>query len=195
LIRKWPRLRGWLDQDRVGLIAQRQIRQDAERWQRHDREPGRLYSAEALAEALKWRTTWETRWGALEREFVEAGEKQQREETERDAARKRREDEAERQKLLAAQALARRTRIAAVVLGVLLLITAVVGSLAIDQWLSAQWHTKEEYQYAMSAKEQAWKAEAKAIEAHDGLLLSVAQTLKDPFQHTALTEASIFISR
>src|SRR5215204_471871 len=55
LIRHWPRLREWLDQDRAALLLRESIREAAQEWERHDRDESylahrgrRLVEAEAL---------------------------------------------------------------------------------------------------------------------------------------------------
>ena len=40
LIRSWPRLRRWLDENRAGLRLHRRITETAEEWDRTDRERG-----------------------------------------------------------------------------------------------------------------------------------------------------------
>lgn len=58
LIRHWPRLRGWLDDDRDGLRVHRQLTEATHVWQTHDRDHGsllrgaRLTQAETLAPAV-----------------------------------------------------------------------------------------------------------------------------------------------
>jgi hypothetical protein len=43
LIRGWPRLRRWLDEDRVGLRLHRRITEAAQEWERSDRDSDLLY--------------------------------------------------------------------------------------------------------------------------------------------------------
>src|SRR5215216_5464317 len=54
LIREWPRLRGWLNEDREGLIVHRHITQSARAWEAAGRDPGELYRGARLAAALDW---------------------------------------------------------------------------------------------------------------------------------------------
>jgi len=42
LIRGWPRLQAWLDEDRAGLRIQRRITETAEEWQRSNRDDNDL---------------------------------------------------------------------------------------------------------------------------------------------------------
>jgi hypothetical protein len=43
LIRAWPRLRGWLDEDRAGLLVHRRLTDAAHEWQRLQRDDAVLY--------------------------------------------------------------------------------------------------------------------------------------------------------
>jgi hypothetical protein len=54
LIREWPTLRGWLDEDREGLRLHRQLTHDAKEWERLGRDEGALYRGARLAAALEW---------------------------------------------------------------------------------------------------------------------------------------------
>ncbi len=71
LLREWPRLRRWLDEDRGALILLGHLREAAASWEGLDRDPGALYRGSRLqsaADALGASTL-----PALEREFLEAG--------------------------------------------------------------------------------------------------------------------------
>jgi len=72
LIRGWPRLRQWLDEDRVGLRLHRRITEVAAEWQRFDRDDELLYRGTRLAQALEWRERNEPELNMLEREFLDA---------------------------------------------------------------------------------------------------------------------------
>jgi tetratricopeptide (TPR) repeat protein len=54
LIREWPTLRQWLDENRAGLILHRQITEDTGAWLRLERDPGSLYRGARLRQALAW---------------------------------------------------------------------------------------------------------------------------------------------
>src|SRR5262249_56368426 len=55
LIRGWPRLRGWLDEDRAGLRLQRRITEAAQEWERSNQDPDLLYRGAKLVQAHDWR--------------------------------------------------------------------------------------------------------------------------------------------
>jgi Novel STAND NTPase 1 len=72
LIRGWPRLRRWLDEDRAGLRLQRRITDAAEEWQRSNRDNDLLYRGARLIQAQEWRARHESELNPLEREFLDA---------------------------------------------------------------------------------------------------------------------------
>ncbi len=72
LIRGWPRLRRWLDEDRAGLRLQRRITETAEEWQRSNRDNDLLYRGARLIQAQEWRARHEMELNPLEREFLDA---------------------------------------------------------------------------------------------------------------------------
>ena len=78
LIRGWPRLRGWLDEDRAGLRIQRRITETAEEWQRSNRDDDLLYRGARLIQAQEWRARHEAeglegRWFKRRTTLTEAG--------------------------------------------------------------------------------------------------------------------------
>jgi WD40 repeat protein/class 3 adenylate cyclase len=90
LIREWPRLRGWLEEDREGLRIHRHLTDAAGEWQRLGREPGELYRGARLAAAGEWAQEQGAVLNPLEREFLAASrELEEREEAEREAQRQR----------------------------------------------------------------------------------------------------------
>jgi WD40 repeat protein len=54
LLRRWPRLRGWIDEDRSGLLVRQELEDDAAKWTREGRDPGGLYQGVRLAAAQAW---------------------------------------------------------------------------------------------------------------------------------------------
>jgi WD40 repeat protein/class 3 adenylate cyclase/tRNA A-37 threonylcarbamoyl transferase component Bud32/energy-coupling factor transporter ATP-binding protein EcfA2 len=71
LIREWPRLRGWLNEDREGLLVHRHLTRSTEAWESLGREPGELYRGARLAAALDW-ARGRADLTADERAFLEA---------------------------------------------------------------------------------------------------------------------------
>ncbi len=54
LVRHWPRLRGWLAEDRDGLRIHRQVTEAAADWEAVERDPGALYRGVRLSLARAW---------------------------------------------------------------------------------------------------------------------------------------------
>ena len=55
LLREWPRLRGWLEEDAEGRRLHRHLTQAARDWGDGGRDRGELYRGARLASALEWR--------------------------------------------------------------------------------------------------------------------------------------------
>jgi WD40 repeat protein len=56
LLHAWPRLRGWIADDRAGLLVQQQLVDAAATWDRENRDAGSLYRGSRLATARDWAT-------------------------------------------------------------------------------------------------------------------------------------------
>lgn len=54
LLHAWPRLLGWLDEDRSGHAVRGLLVESARRWQDNDRDDGFLLKGTPLAEAVEW---------------------------------------------------------------------------------------------------------------------------------------------
>jgi len=86
LLREWPRLQAWIQEDRDGLRIQRNVNAAAREWVRLGRDDGALYRGGRLTEALAWQAANEPALNAAEREFLTAAEANRR----RDAVTRRR---------------------------------------------------------------------------------------------------------
>jgi WD40 repeat protein/transcriptional regulator with XRE-family HTH domain len=80
LLHAWPRLREWIDADRVGARVQRQLTIAVGLWQDSGREPGALYSGGRLAAAEEWASqpTHASDLNTLERTFLEVSVERRR---------------------------------------------------------------------------------------------------------------------
>lgn len=88
LIREWPTLRGWLEEDREGLRLQRRLTESAQEWDALDRDPELLYRGARLAQAIEWFEAHPDDVNRLEQDFLEASQAfQQKENSEREAQR------------------------------------------------------------------------------------------------------------
>jgi WD40 repeat protein/class 3 adenylate cyclase/tRNA A-37 threonylcarbamoyl transferase component Bud32 len=72
LIREWPTLRGWLEEDREGLRLQRRLGDAARIWEAAGRDPTDLYRGTRLGAALEWAQGRPAALNATEREFLDA---------------------------------------------------------------------------------------------------------------------------
>ena len=90
LIREWPALRAWLDENREGLRLHRQLTDDAREWLRLGRDAGALYRGARLAQARELAEAHVGEMNEMEREFVrESRVTAEQEEAGREAQRKR----------------------------------------------------------------------------------------------------------
>lgn len=95
LIREWPTLRGWLEEDREGLRLHRHLTEAAQDWDVGGRDPGSLYRGARLQQALEWAGAHPRDVNALELAFLDASrEEAEREVREREAQRQRELDAA-----------------------------------------------------------------------------------------------------
>lgn len=96
LIREWPALRDWLDEDREGLRLQRHLTEAAMAWDEIERDPGELYRGARLARALEWaaRAGNYDELNDLERSFLAASQEKAQTEAAKQQAMQRREIEA-----------------------------------------------------------------------------------------------------
>jgi len=82
LLREWPRLRGWLDEDVQGRRVHRHLSLAARDWDARGRDSGDLYRGARLASVLDWSAAHDAELNATEREFVtesrDAGERAHR---------------------------------------------------------------------------------------------------------------------
>ena len=86
LLREWPRLREWIDEDVVGRRLRGQITVAANEWHTAGRDQSELYRGARLAAALDWSADHALELNELEREFVT----ESREVSEHEAKRARR---------------------------------------------------------------------------------------------------------
>ena len=71
LIRGWPRLRGWIEEDRAGLRMHRRLTDAAQEWHK-SRDESALYRGARLSQAVEWREHNAPALNELERTFLDA---------------------------------------------------------------------------------------------------------------------------
>jgi WD40 repeat protein/transcriptional regulator with XRE-family HTH domain len=90
LIREWPTLQVWLEENRDGLRLHRQLTEAAQEWLEMDRSPDILYRGARLAQASEWIAIHQDEMNEMEHEFLTASiEANEREAAEREAQRQR----------------------------------------------------------------------------------------------------------
>jgi WD40 repeat protein/class 3 adenylate cyclase len=86
LLRAWPRLSRWLDEDTQGRALRQHLAETARSWDLDGREPAELYRGPRLSAALDWAPHHDRQLNELERSFLVAS----RQASEREADRQRR---------------------------------------------------------------------------------------------------------
>lgn len=72
LIREWPTLRGWLEDNREGLRLHRHMTEAAQEWAARDLDSGVLYRGARLEQAKEWAASHPDEMNAIETEFLKA---------------------------------------------------------------------------------------------------------------------------
>jgi len=75
LIREWPTLRGWLEEDREGLRLHRRLTEAAQEWDTSGQDAGVLYRGARLAQAIEWAEMHSGEVNLLEGSFLEASQR------------------------------------------------------------------------------------------------------------------------
>ncbi|HEY3342515.1 MAG TPA: AAA family ATPase, partial [Anaerolineae bacterium] len=74
LIREWPTLRGWLEENRDGLRLHRQLTGAAQEWNQANHSEDLLFRGARLAQVREWAATHSVEMNVLEREFLDASQ-------------------------------------------------------------------------------------------------------------------------
>ena len=90
LLREWPRLQGWLDEDASGRQLRLHLIGAARDWDERGREPGDLYRGARLVAMLDWAAEHDAELNATERAFVAASREAAEDEANRQRATNRR---------------------------------------------------------------------------------------------------------
>src|SRR5439155_23571986 len=86
LLREWPRLRAWLEEDAQGRKLRQHVIQAAKQWEASARDPAELYRGARLSTAMDWSSGRDQELNELERSFLATS----RQQSDRDAERQRR---------------------------------------------------------------------------------------------------------
>jgi WD40 repeat protein/class 3 adenylate cyclase len=152
LLREWPRLRAWLEEDVQGHQLRQHLTHAARQWEETGREASEVYRGARLSAALDWAATGEPDLNELERDFLS----ESRQASEREAERQRRTN--------------RRLRGLLVGTAVFLVVALVAGGLALVQ----RGHARDE---AERAERQARVASARELAAAAAANLDVDSEL------------------
>ncbi|HEX6255808.1 MAG TPA: TIR domain-containing protein [Euzebyales bacterium] len=72
LIRAWPRLKSWVEEDRASLLIHRRMTEAAQEWVRLDHDDGALYRGARLDEVLAWTASRHVSLSDTETAFFDA---------------------------------------------------------------------------------------------------------------------------
>ena len=199
LIRGWPQLRAWIDEDRSGLLVQRRLTEAALDWQRLDRDESALYRGARLATAVEWQSQHLDSLNELERAFLDASLSLRRTEQTREQERQQRELEAarrlaesERKQADAERKRARVARLFSLGLGVLVVGMVFATIVAIQRTNQAQSAEKSARAAQLLAEQRRSQAQAAGNLATSRELAanSLAQLGNDPQLSLLLAEAA-----
>ena len=123
LIREWPALREWLNQDREGLRLHRRLTEAAREWELLERDPGSLYRGARLVQANEWNALNPSSLNALERDFLHASNQQSIQEEQE-------HEEQQRRELASAKELAETQRYSSLRLRIRNRVITAVGAIA-----------------------------------------------------------------
>ncbi|WP_307543294.1 helix-turn-helix domain-containing protein [Streptomyces sp. V3I8] len=136
LLHAWPRLRGWIDADRDGLLIHQQLAHAADEWEREGGDPSALYRGTRLDTVRTWAEELDgrSRLSAREEAFLRAS----------------RAEEADRQRQARRQVRRRQGTLTTLV--VLLALAVVAGALAYRQRSAALHQERIARSHALAAQ-------------------------------------------
>ena len=161
LLREWPRLQGWLEEDAAGRQVRLHLIGAVRDWDGRGREPGDLYRGARLATALEWAAEHQVELNAAERGFLD----ESRHAAELEAERERRTNRRLRALLAGAAAL--------------LLVAVGAGALAAVQGQRAEGEARRATPRQPGAEQQRTVAEQEALRARSRELLASALSVTD----------------
>lgn len=199
LIRYWPRLQEWLNEDRDLLRLRAGIREATQEWLNNEREAGFLFHGARLTAAEEYYQSDGAELNEDERAFIEASIRRREEQLEEKLELERQKTEAERQRAEEAEAATKRQRrltwIALGILAVALVAAILAGFFGIESNQNAALAQTREAE-AVAAKVNAdhnadiaatreAEAEAQALKAQTQALMSLSTSLlpvnRNPF--------------
>jgi class 3 adenylate cyclase/WD40 repeat protein len=161
LLREWPRLQGWLEEDAAGRQVRLHLIGAVADWQRRGRESGDLYRGARLAAALEWASEHQVELNAAERTFLD----ESRQASEREVERQRR--------------MNRRLRMLLAGAAVLLVAVVVAGGFAVLQGQRAADEARNATAQKQLAQQAADRAQQEARNARSRELIASALAARD----------------
>ena len=184
LLSHWPRLARWLEEDEQGRALRRHLAPAASEWAQSGRPDAELYRGARLASALDWAGGHAGDLNAIEAEFLAASRaaadrelREQRERADREARARAQEAQARVREARAG----RRLRVVLAGVMALLIFSAVVGALAVQQ--RGQARAAQRSAEAAQRSAEARRLGARALAEPDldrSLLLAAAAVRTDP---------------
>ena len=184
LFREWPKLNGWLDDNREELRLHRRLTESSLEWQRFGRDEDLLYRGSRLSEATEWAAAHPDQPNELERVFLNASQEVvHRQTAEREAQQKRELESA--QKLAQSEATraeeqsraatklkirGKNLRAALIGVGILAIIAIILGFFAFSSLQTAT-------QAALEAEQQSRISFVRELAARSGSVLDRDQDL------------------
>lgn len=151
LIREWPTLREWLNQDREGLQLHRRLTETAREWELLERDEGVLYRGAQLAQAREWAALHLKALNTGEQAFLDASNAFEKKKIAE-------QEEQQRRELEAAQKLAETERQSATRLRLRNRIITAVGVIAVILAVAAMSFSRQSSNNAKTAEENAQSA-------------------------------------
>jgi DNA-binding SARP family transcriptional activator/class 3 adenylate cyclase/WD40 repeat protein len=154
LLREWPRLRTWLDEDVQGRRLHRRLRDAARSWEASDNDPSELYRGTRLGAATDWAASHDDEMTHTEHAFIDASRSQS--ERELADAQRRASDRARSN---------RRLRALLAGVGVLLVVAVVAGMLALREGRLAEREGSRAERRAAETELQRLLAQSESLQA------------------------------
>ena len=177
LIREWPTLHAWLEEDREGLRLHRGLTEAAQEWVAMDHEPDVLYRGARLAQVREWAAAHPDETNPSEREFLEASQAWA------DRAAAEREAQLQRE-LVAAQELAetqtraaKQLRRGAIFLTGAFALAIILAGVALFLGNQANRNATQAQTNALAAQQNAEQADASAKQAESEQRVSLSREL------------------
>ncbi len=186
LIREWPTLRRWLEENRDGLRLHRQLTEAAQEWREMTGEPDMLYRGARLAQTREWALTHQDEMNELEGEFLyasiefserEAEEREAQQQRELQAAQKLAETERARaeEQTVSATRLRIRNRVITTVGSIAVILALLAGTFGVQSNNNAS-AAQNNAATAQVAKDNAFNAQATAQAASTQAIADFTQS-------------------